>query len=336
MRVVDALHPAAADEHHERGVRRRVLLVRGVRRKDDEPRRDDLLRPMAALAGLPRRHQLARHERGRGRQLVALGEHLEELPRPVHLRFDPSPLTGGHVALGARDARVVRIAMAHVLGPLRVARGAAELRRVEVLDGLVGELRAGDQVDADRDREEHEEPLPGRRGVDDAGSQAFENASPAERDAGHHHAEPDEEDARKDEVDDEALVGVLLVTVELGRENEQQAAERRDGEDEAQAAQPVSREQNQPGPVLSPPGTGAGSAAEPGRSSFATHRSPCCRDSSGSTPSKSSRRSSRIQRRSRIGDQGSVSGRQCQPEPTAPAAPTTRYISRPPFDPASH
>src|SRR4029077_19095982 len=108
--------------------------------------------PMAARAGLPRGPQLARRERGRARQLVALGDHLEELPRPTHLRLDPSQLTGCHVAFGAPDAGVVRSASAQVFGPLRVARAAAELRRVEVLDGLVGELGAGDQVDADGDR----------------------------------------------------------------------------------------------------------------------------------------------------------------------------------------
>ena len=131
---VDALGLSAlqaADPHHQYGFQLGVGAVVGMGRGDLQPVADELVRPMALLAGLPRGAQvLDRRQYGAGVEVEVDGD---DLPGPGQLGLDEPVRTGTDVARRALDPRVRRPLVGRVLGRHHtVASGAAELRGVHV------------------------------------------------------------------------------------------------------------------------------------------------------------------------------------------------------------
>ena len=272
----------------QQDVRRRgVLFVVRVLGPDEKLVAGEFLGPVAVLARVARRPEVL-HRRGNGRVVGLEGDGIE-LAQAVDLGLDEPRRAGPDVALHAGHPGVGRVEVRRVLGlHHRVARLPAELSGVHVLDGLVGGRPHDREIE--EGQEEHEDHRPPQKRAPEVDGRvvgrqlAFfpELAAPQQR-AERHQDQAQDEDGRKDEEEDDAVVGVngAAARDQVGPEDEQ-----RDGgtgrEDGAGDRRRVLGEED--------------GHARPPALRNSTHRSVspfgACGSPAGSAPSASRRRSS--------------------------------------------
>ncbi len=134
-----------------------VLLVRVKMGAGPQLRSEELLRPVALLAGFPRRAQVL--DRRMDRPTEGVERHGQHLAHAADLRLHVPVGARADVAGGAADAGVRRVQVAGVLGVHdRVADLPAKLRRVGVVVPLVTADRNQGQDNESPEREDHEQP----------------------------------------------------------------------------------------------------------------------------------------------------------------------------------
>jgi len=215
--------------HEEDGFHGSVRLVLPEGGDDLEPVSDELCRPVALLAGLPRGPQVADGARNRPR--IEMERDGQNLVAPGQLRLDEPAGSGADVAGNAGHPRVRGAPVGRVLGLHDlVARGAAELGGVHDLDPFVGGHGKDHQVREGEPGKGEGEPAgsllvqidDGKRGAGRLAS--FGQAPPAprvENSSDRNEHEPADEEAGQDQVGQDADVGAPFDPGELEAEQGQ-------------------------------------------------------------------------------------------------------------------
>jgi hypothetical protein len=125
---------------------------------------------------------------------------------------------------------------------------AAELHRLHLVDGPIGDEAHDQRVDQSGDAEEKPEPPPGHARLDGGlSAEAVVNAAPRQVDAERHQQEPGDEQDWNDDEDDDADVRVRSATA-LDRQDDQPRNQCGDHQEQAEHAQPVARHHHEQRP----------------------------------------------------------------------------------------
>ncbi len=215
----------AADAHQQDGLRQGVVLIVGVLADDLETVLDELLRPVAGLAGLARGAQVA-DGCGNGPR-VLIQDHGEDLAQAGELALHEPGRSGTDVAGDAFHARVGRVLVGGVLGLHHGVAGlAAKGDAVHVGDRAVGELAADGHVHDGGDPDEPDQPANLRRAQSEGIVGEWVAAGLALRADVHPDAERDEsqsqeEDAGQDQKSQDPDIGMLHLAAHAGRKQEE-------------------------------------------------------------------------------------------------------------------
>ncbi len=224
---------------------------------------DELLRPVALLAGLARRAQVV--DRRRDRRRIEVEGDRDQLPGAGELGLDEPAGARADVAVDAAHAGVGAALEGGVLGRHhRVAGLAAEGGGVHHLDRLVGGDRHDHDVD-DGQGEEEQEAVAGRvlvevedRELRARGHQGPPRAAQADRDQ----QQPGHEQARDDQVGEDAEVGVAVQPEHVEAEEDQEDDRRGGGDGAAGEADRVAGERGEEALQGPTPRPRAGSTAD--------------------------------------------------------------------------
>ena len=140
MRSVDAHDFPAAHQHHQDGLRTRIGFVFCVFAEYTQTHTPECLRPMAVLAGLPRRNQAVALQSGGNRPSVSIHHGLNELAGSCGFAADPTCCPWCNVTLHTFHSGVWGIPISGEFRVHGVAGSATELGCLRVLNGTIGGL----------------------------------------------------------------------------------------------------------------------------------------------------------------------------------------------------
>ncbi len=127
---------------------------------------------------------------------------------------------------------------------------SAELWRLHVFDGPIGNLGSDDDVQQSCDAEKPGHPLQGELAIEDDFGQPFANLALAEIDTDRDQRQPGKEDRRKNEEDDDPNVRIIDVSANLLRQHKEPRNQGGRNQSHAQQTQPVLSEQKPYRPVI--------------------------------------------------------------------------------------
>src|SRR6267142_2274482 len=138
--TVNSGDPASTDQHQENGCRPGVGFVVGILAEYAQTHTTGLLWPMAVLAGLSGGHETISLQSGRNRLRTGLEHGFNELPNSARFAAEPTGCAWRYMTLDTFHPCVRRILIGCQFRVHRMTRRSAELWRLHVLDGAIGDL----------------------------------------------------------------------------------------------------------------------------------------------------------------------------------------------------